>query len=158
MRFALDANVLLYAFDMSDKPKHDTAVRVMNSAALLDCVVPAQVLGEFLNVIRRKRREYFAEARAQVDRWTAILTIADTSASHIRDAAEFADRHKLQFWDSVIWQVAYSARVRLLLSEDLQDGLEINGLRVMNPFNPENLPELLALLSSAEDEIDWEGQ
>jgi predicted nucleic acid-binding protein len=110
LRFAVDSNILVYAFDRSDERKHQIAVRIMNSAPLLDCVLPAQALGEFLNVIRRKHRGYFEEARAQVSRWTDILTIQETSPDHIEDGAELADSHSLQFWDGVIWQIAASTR------------------------------------------------
>jgi predicted nucleic acid-binding protein len=155
LRFAVDSNILVYAFDRSDERKHQIAVRIMNSAPLLDCVLPAQALGEFLNVIRRKHRGYFEEARAQVSRWTDILTILETSPEHIEDGAELADSHSLQFWDGVTWQIAASARSRLLLSEDFQDHRTIDRMKVLNPFDIANEAELHNLLRSADEEIQW---
>ena len=43
-------------------------------------------------------------------------------------------------------KVALSAGVTVLLTEDLQDGREIDGLRIANPFNPENLAMVAELL------------
>ena len=155
MRFAVDSNILVYALDRTDSRKHEIASRVMKSAPLLDCVVPAQVLAEFLNVIRRKSPPYFEQACAQAERWIDILTMLETTSDHILQGAKFAARHKLQLWDSIIWQIARSAHAVLFLSEDLQDQ-QIDGMKIVNPFNPANDAELHALLSSADHQIDWE--
>ena len=59
--------------------------------------------------------------------------------------ADFARRHSLQYWDSVIWQVASAAGATALISEDMQDGLVLDGMMVINPFNAAN-DELVSLL------------
>lgn len=155
MRFGIDSNVLVYALDRTDRTKHEIASRVMKAAPLLDCVVPAQVLGEFLNVIRRKHPSSFEEASAQAGRWAEILTTVGTSSDHILNGAELARKHNLQLWDSIIWQVVRSAHAVLLLTEDFQDHLSIDGMKALNPFESSNEAELAALLSSADHEIDW---
>ena len=40
----------------------------------------------------------------------------------------------LSFWDALIVEAARSAACELLLSEDLQHGQVIAGVRVINPF------------------------
>ena len=134
MRFTIDSNVLIYAFVRSDPRKHEIAAEIMIRAMVLDAVLTAQALGEFLNVIRRKLPQLFTEARAQADRWTTTLTVLDTSSEHVLKGAQFAARHKLQLWDSIIWQVARSAHASIFLSEDLQDKLNLEGMTVINPF------------------------
>ncbi|MGZ8805395.1 MAG: PIN domain-containing protein, partial [Microbacterium sp.] len=44
------------------------------------------------------------------------------------------DRFGLSFWDSLIVAAAQMADCDLLLTEDLQHGLDIDGLRVVDPF------------------------
>lgn len=155
MRFAIDSNVLVYAFIRDDLRKHEIASEIMVRAMLLDAVLAAQTVAEFLNVVRRKHAQLFSEACAQARRWHTTFDVLDTSSEHVLNGAEFAARHRLQLWDSIIWHVARSAHAVLFLTEDLQDHLAVDGMRVLNPFEPANEAELKALLSSADDEIDW---
>ena len=53
-------------------------------------------------------------------------------------AAELALTSRLQLWDAVVCVTAFRAGARTLLSEDMQDGGLISGLRIINPFNPAN--------------------
>ncbi|EKO59438.1 toxin-antitoxin system, toxin component, PIN family [Leptospira kirschneri str. H2] len=51
------------------------------------------------------------------------------------NAIEIRNRYKLSFYDSVLIGSAIEANCKTLLSEDLQDGLQIKGLQITNPFN-----------------------
>ncbi|MEO7240524.1 MAG: PIN domain-containing protein [Sphingomicrobium sp.] len=138
--------MLVYAVDEGAADKHLIARDIMIRAMLLDAVLTAQALAEFLNVVRRKNLKAFAAARAQAERWAAIFPVAATSWERIANAAAFAERHRLQLWDSVIWQAARSMHASMILSEDMQDGLSIEGMTVLNPFatgNSDRLAELL---------------
>lgn len=148
MRFAVDSNVLVYALVRADREKHRVASELMIRGMLLDMVLPAQVIGEFLNVMRRKHPVHFDAARAQATRWEVTCPLIETRGEHVLRGADFAAKHRLQLWDSVIWQVVRSARATLFLSEDLQDGLSIEGLTVLNPFEPANEPKLRDLLGA----------
>jgi predicted nucleic acid-binding protein len=44
------------------------------------------------------------------------------------------DRYGLSFWDSLIVAAAQATGCEALLTEDLQHGLDIDGLRVADPF------------------------
>ncbi|MCH5434654.1 DNA-binding protein, partial [Leptospira interrogans serovar Canicola] len=54
---------------------------------------------------------------------------------NILNAIEIRNRYKLSFYDSVLIGSAIEANCKTLLSEDLQDGLQIKGLQITNPFN-----------------------
>ncbi|MBK1836494.1 hypothetical protein JHL17_03630 [Azospirillum sp. YIM B02556] len=54
------------------------------------------------------------------------------------DAMRVHRDHGIQFWDGMIWSVAKRAGSRVLFSEDLQDGRELEGVRFLNPFAPVN--------------------
>jgi predicted nucleic acid-binding protein len=47
-------------------------------------------------------------------------------------------RLKLSFWDALIVQAAAAANCTILLTEDLQDGLDVGNLIVRNPFTADN--------------------
>jgi predicted nucleic acid-binding protein len=61
---------------------------------------------------------------------------APVSAGILQVAWRIEDRHGLSWWDSLIVASALAQDCRTLLTEDLQDGLEIEGMRVLNPFAP----------------------
>lgn len=151
MRFTIDSNILVYAADADTPAKHDIARDILLRAEDADSVLTVQALGEFLSVIGRKYPIHLEAARGQAKRWVAIFPLLDTTAEHILSAADFASRYRLQFWDSLIWQVARSADATLFLSEDLQDGLSLEGMTVINPFIPENGDRLEALLAGGRD-------
>ena len=50
---------------------------------------------------------------------------------------------QLAFWDAMLWSAARDAGVTLLLSEDFQNGQELGGVRIVNPFLGSNLAEVL---------------
>jgi predicted nucleic acid-binding protein len=149
LRFAVDSNILVYAFVRDDPDKHYVASEIMIRAMTLDAVLTAQSLGEFLNVIRRKHIASFDVALTQVERWASTIPTLVTSADAVIGAAALARRHRLQLWDSIIWEVARGAGASCFLSEDLQDGLAIDGMTALNPFNPANAPRLAELLTPA---------
>jgi predicted nucleic acid-binding protein len=154
LRFTLDSNVLVYSLDRLDQERHAIAVDVVARAATRDAFLTTQSIGECLNVVRRKRLASFDEARRQAERWIEAFEIVDTSGILLPIAAVFAERHRLQLWDAVLWQVARSAGADVLLSEDFQDGLSLEGIRVVNPFEARNESRLSTLLSAGDTDAE----
>lgn len=147
-----DSNVLVYAFDDAAGAKQVRARTLVYEARDSSLILTAQVLGEFLNVVRRKMPQHQDLVRDQADRLCALFPVIPTRADDILRGADFARRHSMQFWDSVIWQVASAAGATALISEDMQDGLMLDGMMVIDPFNPAN-DELISLLLA---ETRWE--
>lgn len=145
-RVAFDTNILVYAELEPGTDKGDLASSLIERASLHQAIIPAQVLGEFLAVIRRKRREQFPGACELVIELTSLFKIGETDASVMRSAMELAQRHRLQFWDAVICAAAMQAGATHLLSEDMHDGSMLEGLKLLDPFNAGNRTELDRLL------------
>ena len=145
-RVAFDTNVLVYAELEPGTDKGDLAGSLIERASIHQAIIPAQVLGEFLAVIRRKRRELFPGACELVSELTSLVKIAGTDATVMRSAIELAQRHRLQIWDAVICAASLEAGATHLLSEDMQDGLMLEGLKLLDPFNAANRTELDRLL------------
>lgn len=130
---ALDANVLVYAAREPETARGQRAEQLLLSAPRTS-IVPAQVLGEFANAMRKHRPDIFAEIPRRL---AALQTTFVTPTSEVPDlvrGAEISRRYQLQFWDSVIWSVAERHGAAALLSEDMQDGFRIGGLEVIDPF------------------------
>ena len=146
MRFSIDTNVLFYAFEAETK-RSIVADRLLRSAIVADCVLTNQVLGEFLNVTRKRMPSRMAEARAAISAWALLFPVAATDTTHLTEGSQIAERHRLQFWDSVIIIVAKSAGAEWLFTEDMQDGATIDGVRLINPFKSDNA-EVMDLLDT----------
>jgi predicted nucleic acid-binding protein len=131
----VDTNVLVYAFDKSNSPKKRVAQRLMNKLMEEDRLrVSTQVLQELFVTLTRKVSQVCSseEALAVLEDLTAWpLMVVDYAA--IRAAVGLADQAKLSFWDALVVVAARTGAV-VLYTEDLNDGQEILGVRISNPF------------------------
>ena len=137
IRVALDSNILIYAELEPETEKGQRAAEVILLAAQ-NGVIPVQVFGEFLRFVQRRAPAAFTSACAQVDVYSSLFVTPATSDEILSLAMEISKAHGLQMWDAVICAAAERAGARILVTEDLQDGRELGGLRILNPFNPAN--------------------
>ena len=132
----VDTNVLVYAFEKSDSPKKRAARQLLG--VLMDenrLRVSTQVLQELFVILTRKavRRCTGEEALAVLEDLAAWpLTVVDYAA--IRAAAGLAGQTSLSFWDALAVVAAAWSGASVLYTEDLNDGQEILGVRIANPF------------------------
>jgi len=132
----VDSNILIYSKDTAVPKKQTLALQWMdylwkNRAGRLSI----QVLQEFYVTVTTKlkpglRKE---EAREAVNDFFSWLPLP-LSETVLRDAWKIEDRNSISFWDSLILSAAAVQRCSYLLTEDLNDGQEIDGVRVINPF------------------------
>ncbi|HWK98004.1 MAG TPA: PIN domain-containing protein [Pseudolabrys sp.] len=137
MRVALDSNILIYAELEPESAKGKRAAELILRAAR-DGVIPVQVLGEYLRVVQRRVPALFDEAIRQVSIYQSAFLTPPTTGAVIAAASDMARDHRLQFWDCVVCAAALDAGAKVLLTEDMQDGRSLDGLRLLNPFSPEN--------------------
>ena len=132
----VDTNVLVYAFDKSSSPKKQVAQRLMLELMDQDRLrVSTQVLQELFVTLTRKVSQCCSteEALAVLEDLTAwpLMTV-DYAA--IRAAGGLAHQAKLSFWDALVVVAAARTGAAVLYTEDLNDGQEILGVRISNPF------------------------
>ena len=108
------------------------AMRATTSILLL------QSLAEFSNVAIRKARIPANAVKTMIEAWLAVLPVQSTDDSDLVLALEAVHAHRLPFWDAMLWASAQRAGVRHMLSEDFQDGFELQDVTFINPFNTEN--------------------
>ncbi|MDI1344223.1 MAG: PIN domain-containing protein [Pseudolabrys sp.] len=144
-RVALDSNILIYAELEPESAKGQRAAELILRAAR-DGVIPVQVLGEYLRVIQRRAPAMFAEAVRQTFLYQAAFLTPPTTDAVISKASEIARDHTLQLWDCVVCAAAIDAGAKVLLTEDMQDGRSLTGLRLLNPFAPANDEAIDAVL------------
>jgi predicted nucleic acid-binding protein len=62
------------------------------------------------------------------------LMMVDYAA--IRSAVRLADQARLSFWDALVVVAAARAGAAVLYTEDMNNGQEVLGVRITNPFLP----------------------
>jgi predicted nucleic acid-binding protein len=131
-RVFLDSNVLVYAHSASDPVRRERARAV---ADLPGAVVSAQVLSELGNVLLRKFALPGAEVREKITEIAARCEVVPVTAAVVLDAFRIRERYRLGFFDSQIVAAALAAGAETLYTEDLHDGLMVDGrLHVVSPF------------------------
>lgn len=133
-RITLDTNILIYAFDVRDPTRHETALKIMEKMTELDCVITLQALSEFYHATTRKNHLSPEVAAEQIEDWCTIFPIATAKPGTLLRAVTNAQKHGLSFWDAMLWSTARDAGVSVLLSEDFNHHQEIAGVKIINPF------------------------
>jgi len=133
-RSFFDTNILVYADD-DDTPKKQRVARDLwdEHRRAGTGVVSMQVLQEYFVTVTQKLGFDPPKARRKVE----ILSEFDVASPEIVDILAAIDLHRLHgfsFWDALILRSAQQAGCSVLLSEDFQDGREIDGIQVVNPF------------------------
>jgi len=137
----VDTNVLVHVRDRTDERKQRLAASWM--AALWESRrgrLSYQVLQEYYVTATRKLDPPREAADAREDVW-ALRAWKPEPAGYatLETAWTVQDRFGLSWWDALIVAAALGAGCRWLLTEDLQDGLEILGVTVLDPFG--HVPE-----------------
>lgn len=132
-KVAFDTNILVYAELEPETEKGELALELTEVLAPR-AVLAAQVLLEFLAVVKRRAPQDLQRALELVVRWRAMFPVAPTTDIIVAEATELIRAHRFQVWDAVIWAASRAAGANFLLSEDMHDGLQIGGLTVVNPF------------------------
>ena len=129
----LDTNVVVYAFDTADPEKQLAAIGALESGRRL--VVSTQVLIETWWVLtRRLERPLSVDAASEVIDELCRLPVVSTDAALVRRAITTSRRWQLAVWDALIVEAARSSGCDRILTEDLQDGQDFDGVTVENPF------------------------
>ena len=137
MRF-VDTNVLLYAVSSlpEDAGKRDRARELLRSR---DLAVSVQVFQEFYYQATRPGRLSDADAVAFLGTLLRF-PVQDVTLDLFRDAVAISRRFRLSYWDGAILAAARAAGCDAVYSEDLSDGQDYDGLRVINPFRDRGRP------------------
>lgn len=139
-RYLLDSNVLVYAIDPAAPSKQERAQEVLKVLeASGNGILSVQVLGEFFRVVTQKipQKVLPSVAVRAIQAWVNSWPILPTSVAAFEDAASIALNYRLQIWDAVICASAKINGIQVLLSEDMQNGQLIEGVRIINPFHPD---------------------
>jgi len=126
-----DANVLIYAVAEND-PRSAQAEVLLASGGVLS----VQILNEFVSVTRRKILMSWSDVSEALDAFRVLCSSLLPITIEIHEAAlKIAEKHGYNIYDALVIAAALEAGCTTLYSENLHDGLTIDGqLTIRNPF------------------------
>lgn len=137
-RVFLDTNVFIYSIDSSEelKRKREIARRLVKMHIRKGTgVISVQVLQEFFQVATRKIETPISPEEAlEYMHYMATLRIVVSDFDMVVAAVRLQEKHRFSFWDALILQAAKISGCSQVLSEDLQDGFQLDSMTVKNPF------------------------
>lgn len=130
----LDANVLLYAAskDPADRVKAEVGLRLLGT---VNFGMSMQIAQEFFHNARNKAR--LGIDAGHCDQMMAALLrrpLVMTDVALFEDARRLCRRHQINYWDAAVLAATRCLGAPILYSEDLADGQDYDGVKVINPF------------------------
>lgn len=131
----LDTNVLLYSIGTApeERGKRLLAIGLLDQD---DVGLSVQVLQEFyVQATRPSRADPLAHETAAglIAAWTRFR-VQPINLQILSAALRLKDQHGFSYWDSAIIAAAQALGCDRVLSEDMQDGRQIGGLTIVDPF------------------------
>ncbi len=135
----VDTTVLVYAYDSGEPVKQARAVELLDTLAQRGSgVLSTQILAEFFVIVTRKLAEPLSSADAyqRLENYLISWRVLGVTGAIVLEAARGVRDYQFHFWDAQHWALARFHQIPLILSEDFNPGAVIEGVRFMNPFDP----------------------
>ena len=134
-RLFLDTSILFHALDPADPLKRkvpaDFLSRTISSRIL---ALSPQSLNEAYRVLTQGHKFMpLAETQAYLGGLASWCIVPLDAVTTIR-AWSVQDDIDSSWWDRLMLAAALRAQCRLFVTEDMQDGREVSGMRICNPF------------------------
>jgi len=137
-KYFIDTTIIVYCFDdrMPDKKTRSLSL-IADALQTGNGIISWQVIQEFLNVATRKFKVPLKpeDAKLYLQKVLHPLCQVFPDLDIYQNALDLQGKTKYSFYDSLILAGALREGCTILYSEDLQDGHQVDGLRIVNPFN-----------------------
>ena len=126
----LDTNIIIYLLS-ADRRKAD----ISDGLVAVGGFVSVQVLNEFASFGLRKLKLSLTEVEQVLAAVRANCTVVDLSVETHELGLKLIHRYAFSLYDAMIISAAIRAGAQTLYSEDMQDGLRVDGaLSIVNPY------------------------
>jgi len=133
-KYFLDTNFFVYLFSEDEKDKKIKCHNLFQSLKEdIHLVTSTQVLKEFTAVMIGKFNVEPLFVKKFIDNLNKLEVIQE-SIDLIKSAIDIHILNQLSFWDSLIISAAKSANCNMILTEDMNDGQVIDGIKIQSPF------------------------
>ena len=128
----LDSNIILYLLsaDVVKADKADKAEAIVAGGG----VISVQVLNEVTSVCWRKLKMSWDDIETVLEAVKSACKVVPLTIATHETAVKIAQRYDIAFYDANICAAAILSSAKILVSEDMQDGMSIDGLIIQNPF------------------------
>jgi len=142
-RVFVDTNIFLYALTEpgeknreKDLPKRTKALELLTKLYNEDdIVVSVQVLNELhFNMVRKFNIDDDIVFKTLQENIFAIASVKSLTAQTYTKAFQVREKYNISYWDSLVVASALENNCTKLYSEDMQDGLVVDG--IVNIINP----------------------
>jgi predicted nucleic acid-binding protein len=134
----IDTNVLVYTVDDDNRDKQAKAKLIIaDIKANKIPVISTQVLQEFYHAGTKKLHLDKILVKNMVRNLNEI-EVVQVTFELIEQGIDISILSQLSFWDGLIIAAAEFAKCTTLVSEDLNDGQVIRGVKIVNPFRIDN--------------------
>ena len=123
--------------------RHGTLSEIVEQAIFHDCVLTLQSLGEFYSAVTEKGKISQTDAEDQIVDWMELFPVARAGPTSLLKAVKAVRIHMLSFWEAMLWATVREAGVKQLISEDFQNGRELEGVTFFNPFELDDSVKIL---------------
>lgn len=130
----VDTNILLYAGSNApdDQAKRQVARQVLSQPGI---GFSAQVLQEFYSAaVTKQRLKMTHDDAVAVLQSLAGFPVWPVTRELVLEAIAAKQRFGISYWDAAILTAAKQMGCHTVYSEDLNDGQDYDGVRVVNPF------------------------
>lgn len=131
----VDSNIWLYAFFLrpGEEPLHERAKTLIDMP--VRHVISDQVIAEVsINLLRKANMAEEALVEIVTSFYARCRVVSPSQQTHLT-ASRLRTRYQFSYWDSLIVALALEAGCLILYSEDMQDGLIVDGtLSIRNPL------------------------
>jgi predicted nucleic acid-binding protein len=133
-RFFLDSNIIVYSILEDEVEKHERITDLLGSLRGGFLFISTQVINEsYVSLLKNGLGD--SEIQGVLQEIISITNIALITVNTIKLAWKIKTKYILSYWDSLIVASALESGCKVLYSEDMQHGQQIeNTLTIKNPF------------------------
>ena len=132
-----DSNLWVYLFSVSTDPQDISKQSKLLSmlSATPDITVSAQVINELANVLLQKFKYDENRVETIIDHVSHSVEVQALTLTLSKIALALRQKYRFSWFDALIVASALEAGCKVLFTEDMQDGLVVEGaLVISNPF------------------------
>jgi predicted nucleic acid-binding protein len=131
----IDTNIFVYTLDKYDKNKQKIARKMIKTIVENEiAVISTQILQEFYNICTTKLHLEPLKVKGYVHNYSENLEVVQNSSDIIERGIDISIISKISFWDALLIAAAEYSKCFEIITEDLNDGQIINGIKIRNPF------------------------
>jgi predicted nucleic acid-binding protein len=141
-KFFIDTNIFVYCFDDLQPEKKAMSLSIIIDALKTgNGIISWQIIQEFLNVSTRKFLVPLKPDDAKIYLQKVLNPLCEVfpDLDLYQKAIDIQNNTGYSFYDSLVIAGALRGECNILYSEDLKNGHQVDGLKVVNPFVSKSL-------------------